>query len=129
VPHPHRRLWADLVRCFKTIVDEAGWAAYRIGGNPRIHIRVDPRVLYGLETRSIRHELAVHQFIYAMVEAYLARRGVAPRHTMDRALLSRATVTRLKALLSMLEFEIDTLDVATVKGEVDKGSKQSSPRS
>jgi hypothetical protein len=41
--------------------------------------------------------------------------AAAPRRPVDEALLNRVTVTRLKALLSMQRFEIDTLDVATVK--------------
>jgi hypothetical protein len=58
----------------------------------------------------------VHHFTYAMIEEYLARvGGVAPRRPMDEALFKRVTVTRLKALLSMQRFELDTLDVATVK--------------
>jgi hypothetical protein len=50
-----------------------------------------------------------------MIEEYLARvGGVAPRRPMDEALFNRVTVTRLKALLSMLRFELDTLDLVTV---------------
>jgi len=58
----------------------------------------------------------VHHFTYAMIEEYLARvGGVAPRRPMDEALFNRVTVTKLKASLSMLRFELDTLDVATVR--------------
>jgi len=48
-------------------------------GNPRIHLRLDPRVLYGLEI-VVRHGLTVHQVIYAIVEGHLENvGGVASR--------------------------------------------------
>jgi hypothetical protein len=96
-------------------------ASCRLGGrpdrgNPRIHLRLDPRLLHGLEIIARKHGLTIHQVIYAMIEGYLAGvGGVAPRPLMDQAILTRVTVTRLKALLSMLRFELDTLDVATVR--------------
>lgn len=96
-------------------------ASCRLGGrpdrgNPRIHLRLDPRLLHGLEIIARKHGLTIHQVIYAMIEGYLAGvGGVAPRPPMDQAILTRVTVTRLKALLSMLRFELDTLDVATVR--------------
>jgi len=49
-------------------------------GNPRVHLRLDPRILAGLEIVARKHGLTVHQVIYAMIEGYLARvGGGAPR--------------------------------------------------
>ena len=98
-------------------------------GNPRIHLRLDPRVLYGLEIVARKHGLTVNQAIYAIIEGYLEKvGGVAPRPPMDRALLNRVTITRLRALLSQLEFEIDTLDMVAVREkrleELDKSVQQ-----
>ena len=85
-------------------------------GNPRVHLRLDPRVLYGLEIVARRQGLTVHQVIYAIIEGYLARvGGVAPQPPMSEELLNRVTVTRLKAILSQLRFELDMSDIATVK--------------
>ena len=60
--------------------------------------------------------MTVHQVIYAIIEGYLEKvGGVAPQRPPSVELLNRVTVTRLRALLSMLRFEIDTLDMATVR--------------
>lgn len=85
-------------------------------GNPRVHLRLDPRILAGLEIVARRHGLTVHQVIYAMIEGYLAKvGGVAPHPPMSEELLKRVTVTKLKALLSMLRFELGMSDIATVR--------------
>jgi predicted HicB family RNase H-like nuclease len=44
-------------------------------GNPRFHLRLDPRILAGLEIVARRHGLTVNQVIYVMIEGYLARVG------------------------------------------------------
>jgi hypothetical protein len=51
-----------------------------------------------------------------MIEGYLARvGGVAPQRPLSIELLNRATITKLKALMMQLRFEIETLDIATVR--------------
>jgi hypothetical protein len=56
--------------------------------NPRIHLRLDPRILAGLEIVARKHGLTVHQVIYAMIEGYLAKvGGVAPHPPYRRGAL------------------------------------------
>jgi hypothetical protein len=70
-------------------------------GNPRIHLRLDPRILAGLEIVARKHGLTVHQMIYAVTEGYLARvGGVAPQRPPSEELLNRVAMTKLKTLLS-----------------------------
>lgn len=60
--------------------------------------------------------MTVQQVIYAMIEGYLAQvGGVAPRPPIDEATLNSVTITKLKAPLAQLRFEIDALDIATVR--------------
>jgi len=54
--------------------------------------------------------------IYAIIEGYLAKvGGVAPRSPTSDATLNRVTVTKLKALIAQLRFEIDMSGITTVR--------------